>query len=43
MGNKKSKNPSEKIQHAMAGHHGPVYALQVPFSLSRSYQILTLA
>ncbi len=28
MCNKKAKNPGEKITHAYAGHHGPIYALQ---------------
>lgn len=33
MGNKKAKNPNEKITHTYPGHHGPIYALQRnPFS-----------
>lgn len=28
MCNKKAKSANERIQHAMPGHHGPVYALQ---------------
>ena len=27
--NRKAKNPQDKITAAFAGHHGPIYALQV--------------
>lgn len=31
--NKKAKNPSERIQHTYLGHHGPIYALQVSYTI----------
>ena len=33
--NRKAKTPQDKITNAFTGHHGPIYALQVLYTMGK--------